>query len=242
MKSNPIIFLIIIIYYLPWLSIANEHHINIYYHERLPYYKMKNNKLIGIVGNRAQQILDKSGITYRILNIPAARQIDEVKSNEEHICAIGWFKNEEREIFAKFSMPIYQDKPAVLITTKDQTDILKTKKIDELLANKSLYIGLKLGYSYGEFIDKKISQHKPNELHTSKGNFGMMEMLKAKRFDYFIVAEEEAEELISPTNSHFIIHRLSDLPPGSHRYFMCSKKVDNSIIHKINQATKSLSF
>ncbi|MCX4025070.1 hypothetical protein H0A36_23430 [Endozoicomonas sp. SM1973] len=70
----------------------------------------------------------------------------------------------------------------------------------------------------------------------------MMKMLKANRFNYFIVAEEEAEELVLANKGFFAIHKLSDLPPGSKRYFMCSKKVDNSIIDKINQAIKSLSF
>ncbi|MDE1461628.1 transporter substrate-binding domain-containing protein [Spartinivicinus poritis] len=241
MQTKLILFILIIAYNLTCLSNADEHYIRIYYHERTPYYKIEDNRLTGIVGSKAQQILEKSKVPYRLLNIPAARQIEEVKLNKKHICAVGWFKNKERELFAKYTMPIYQDKPAVLVTTKNQLNVLNKKNIDNLLSDQSLYIGIKIGYSYGGFIDKKISQHNPKKLRMSQDNLGMMEMLKANRFNYFIVAEEEAEELVLANKGSFVIHKLSDLPPGSKRYFMCSKMVDNSIIDKINQTIKSLS-
>ncbi|MCX4025069.1 hypothetical protein H0A36_23435 [Endozoicomonas sp. SM1973] len=140
MQKKPILFILIIAYNLTYLSNADEHYIRIYYHERTPYYKIEDNKLTGIVGSKAQQILEKSKVPYRLSNIPAARQIEEVKINKKHICAVGWFKNKERELFAKYTMPIYQDRPAVLVTTKNQLNVLNKKKHRQLaIRSKFIY-------------------------------------------------------------------------------------------------------
>ncbi|WP_163834005.1 type 2 periplasmic-binding domain-containing protein [Spartinivicinus ruber] len=204
--NKPLVILTQITYLLlPNQAPAKDQPIEIYYHERPYYYFIENNKLAGIVGTKAQFILDASGISYRLLPLPAEQQLAVIKNSNNKVCAIGWFRNKQREQFSKYSIPIYQDLPAVVITTKFQTKVLKKRTIDELLSDKQFIIGIKSGYSYGDFLDKKLAQHTPKAVFTEKDSLGMLSMLKNNQINYFISAYEEAYNLIED-NHDFVIH------------------------------------
>ena len=58
-------------------------------------------------------------------------------------CAVGWFKNSEREAFAKFSKPIYQDEPQVVLTAIENHKIKSTDTVESVLANHDLNLLVK---------------------------------------------------------------------------------------------------
>ena len=59
----------------------------------------------------------------------------------------------EREKFAKFSTPVYQDRPQVIVMRADNSHRINHPTLAALFADKNLKLGAKLGYSYGSFVD-----------------------------------------------------------------------------------------
>jgi len=209
------------------------------YHERPPYYVGKNNGVVGgIVGERATQALSSAGIPYFFRRIPATRQLKMIERNLRKTCALGWFKNPAREAFAKFSKPIYRDKPMVMLVRRNEPKTADKTSLLQLAESPDLRMGVKLGYSYGAIIDRMIDRLKPHVVIASQDNAGMMRMLLGKRFDYVFVAAEEAPGILERVGKAIISVTLSDAPPGNRRYIICTKRVGDDLMGRLNRAIK----
>ena len=67
----------------------------------------------------------------------------------------------------------------------------------------------------------------------------MLKMLQHNRIDYFFISHEEADSLIESSGipkNNFKYIAFSDMPKGEKRYLLCSKKVGDDIIEKLNSA------
>ena len=184
-----------------------------------------------------------AGIRFKWEKTPAARQLDILKANKSKDCLIGWFKNPDREKFAKYSDFIYQDKPTIALARSDNPKIQSGLSIESVLSNAELILLVKSGYSYGQFIDSKINRLFPRQMVTESENLGMLRMVHSGRADYFFISEEEAMVLSASSGllkSDFQFIRFSDVPPGNKRYLLFSQKVDDEVITKINQALKNI--
>lgn len=225
---------------LPQDSSANI--ITVHYHERPPYYSTGPLGVYGLCSDPAKIAFKKAGIEVRWEKTPASRQLDILKANRSRDCLIGWFKNSDREKFAKYSHFIYQDKPTIALSRADNYQIISNGSLDETFLNDKLTLLKKNGYSYGEFIDKKISELNPNQLMTDAENIGMLEMIQSGRADYFFISEEEAKDLTASSGllkTDFKIIRFTNIPEGNKRYLLFSKRVEDEVIEKINNAIKS---
>src|SRR5471032_361749 len=54
-----------------------------------------------------------AGIEVEWREVPALRQLQRLRSNQERVCSVGWYKTKEREQFAKFSDYVSRDAPWV---------------------------------------------------------------------------------------------------------------------------------
>lgn len=217
--------------------------ITLHYHERPPYYITGPLGVYGLCSDPAKQAFTAAGIRFRWEKTPAARQLDILKANRSRDCLIGWFKNAERERFAKYSDFIYQDKPTIAIARSDNGKIPALTSIEAVLNNPELTLLVKGGYSYGRFIDAKINTINPKRLVTESENIGMLRMIHSGRADYFFISEEEAVVLRSSsglleTDLAFI--HFTDIPPGNKRYLLFSRNVEDAVIEKINAALKQI--
>ena len=100
---------------------------------------------------------------------------------------------------------------------------------------------MKDGYSYGDFLDKKIATYNPTRTVTTVENSGMLKMIYAGHADYFLIAPEEAEGLIQTSEfdaQDFKTIRFTDIPSGEKRYILCSMQVEESIIEQLNEAIR----
>nr|QIV52837.1 hypothetical protein [uncultured bacterium] len=223
----------------PTVSQPTGDAITIHYHERVPYYVTGPNGVYGLCATPARLAFENAGIPYRWQKTPAKRQIGVLKENKEKECILGWFKNSDRETFAKFSLPIYQDKPLIAIARSDNSAIESGQNLKNTLSNPSLVLLKKDGYSYGRFVDEMIARFKPKHMATTSELMGMLQMVHSGRADYFFIAEGGADGLIASSdlpNSDFQYIRFSDMPEGNKRYILFSKKVEDRIIEKINSA------
>lgn len=218
--------------------------ITIGYIDRIPYqYISKDGLLKGVVAEPVIAAFKKTGIPYQLKQLPAKRILVYLKENRPQFCSIGWYKNPEREKFAIFSIPVYQNKSRIAIARHDNHLIPSNKTLAEILKIPGINLLTKDGYSYGKFIDDQIARHNPKTITTSMENDQMLMMVIRGNNNYFFMSEEEADALIPITGhnrSDFKYIHFSDIPVGLKRYILYSKQVDKSIVDKIDQALKQI--
>lgn len=214
--------------------------LEVVYEERVPYVAKDGDAIKGIVATPLLEALKKSGVSYELKEKPSKRHLHEIQTNTTKVCAVGWFKNPEREAFAKFTKPIYTDKPMGIIARSNELRFDDGVTLETLLGSKELVLLTKASYSYGKVVDEKILSLAPNKKEVSADNQTMLEMVKKKRGDYYFISFEEAEEFVLKSGESKDLKFISPkgMPDGSSRYLICSKIVDDGIIEKINKHLK----
>lgn len=213
----------------------------LHYNSRPPYLIVQEGTLSGLTGSAAIAAFKASGVPFVIKETPAARQLKVVKDNEGMDCGVGWFKNPEREAYAKFTKPIYQDEPQIVLTAADNTKIKATDSIESVLGNQDLNLLVKNSYSYGKALDAMIEKYRPRRQTVSAENIQMFKMVQAQRADYMFAAPEEAAVTIPIAGfqpSQFNLIKLAHMPKGEYRYIMCSQSVPDDTIARLNEAIK----
>ncbi len=220
-------------------AVPKENELQIHFHERRPFYVSYKGKVYGLVANPISLALTETGMDYVWVETPAKRQLDIIRENKFKVCAAGWFKTPEREQYAKFTLPVYQDKPFVALT-RASNGLLKTEdSIDRVFNEDRLRLLVKSGYSYGTYLDAKIEMLSPRQVITTAENEAILKMILAHRADYCFMTEEEAHDLLvysSLNRLAFKVVHFKDIPENNQRYLICSKKVTDEDIHKINGA------
>jgi uncharacterized protein (TIGR02285 family) len=197
----------------------------------------------GLIADAVSTALKYADIDYTWLQTPATRQLDIIRDNTSATCAAGWFKTPERQNFAKFTVPVYQDQPFVAITRRDNDLIGSDESPERLFKERRLRLLAKSGYSYGTYIDSQIQEFSPRQVMTTADNRTMMLMLQNHRADYCFMTEEEAYDLLlfSGLNKmDFRVINLRDVPRGNLRYLLCSSMVPDQTIKRINGAIRHL--
>jgi hypothetical protein len=93
--------------------------LNVSYFERPPYYlTTPAGDASGFLVEKTKKILQAANVNARFISLKPNKIIFIIKHANLPHCSIGWFKKPEREAFAKFTKPIYQDRPLVLLKTK----------------------------------------------------------------------------------------------------------------------------
>jgi polar amino acid transport system substrate-binding protein len=218
---------------------------NLHFHERIPYVHEIENGVEGFTATPATAAFQKADIPFQWKKTPSKRQMLIIKNNKGCDCAVGWFKNPEREKFAKYTLPIYQDRPQIALTRADNEKLRSGMTVDSLFSDPNLILGVKNGYSYGIYLDMKIVQHKPAVEKTTCENINMLKLIHVRRWDYFFIAPEEADWLIESSGlskKDFKYIEFKDIPEGEKRYIMCSQKVGDEIIERLNKAITEEDF
>jgi polar amino acid transport system substrate-binding protein len=196
--------------------------------------------LVGITGLPAYTAFKKAGISFEIRQTPFARQLRMLEKDAGQDCMIGMFKKPEREVFAKFTKPIYRDQTQVILTEESNARRLASvHSVEDLFNDKGIVFLAKLGYSYGAALDAMIEKHQPKIRQTADENLLMIKAIKLKMADYMVIAPEEATEAIVAAGFEerdFKQIKLKNMPAGEHRHIMCSKYVSDEVIKKLNAA------
>jgi uncharacterized protein (TIGR02285 family) len=215
-----------------------EEPIALEYNERPPYLTTRDGELSGLTGSPAVTAFRASGIPFELRLSSAARQIADLQANEQRSCTIGWFRTAEREVFAKFTRPIYRDRPQVALTQTDNPHLgSRPIKIEQLLSNPQPILLTKQGYSYGSKLDELIARLHPRNTSTFEENLQMIRVLDKGRADYMLIAPEEAGDAIAQSGvapSHLRTVAIADAPLGEFRYILCSRNVDDKTIARLN--------
>jgi hypothetical protein len=152
-------------------------------------------------------------------------------------CAVGWFKNPDRELHFKFTKAIYRDHPTVGLAPADFS--LYRTTLAETLRQPGLQVLVKDGFSYGPLIDGLLAQTKVERVVTSADSVPMVHMIAAHRAHFMFAAEEEAAYLVEQAGvraAQLRVLHFADLPPGERRHILCSKGVSDEAIERLNKA------
>lgn len=231
---------ILLIYSMP---VNAEDPIQLYYSDRIPYALTDGQgEVHGLCATPAANAFRQAGIPFQWKKMPFKRQLETIKYNKKLACGIGWFKNPERESFARFTDMIYQDKPMISISKKGKNTIAGHKNLKSLLTDTKVKILIKDGFSYGVYIDALINKYGPQTVVVANStNIQMLKMILSGRADYFFMSEEEAGHTISSAGydvSQFQLQHYEDMPDGNRRYIICSQQVSPEIIDLLNQSLK----
>ncbi len=207
-------------------------------YEHVPLLLFQDGKASGYVGERAYKVLTNSGIDFTVELSNPRRILAALKDESPNTCTFGFFKTAERQKFVQYSEPFIQDiRQGLLIRTENRSLFRNHRTFVEALADKSIVLGNVRGVSMGHDTDLLIEKHNPTTI------FGLdleaiIRMLEAERFHYTLTDEIKAGaafEKFGMNPKDFTVVHFPDMPPGSKRYFMCSRKTSPSIVTRLNK-------
>lgn len=217
---------------------AAQDSIDLYYNERPPYAVTgADGEVHGLTATPAARALQAAGVGFRWVQLPSSRQLAAIRDSRRPECGIGWFRNAEREGFARFSRPLYQDRPTVALAHAGFMP--RGPRLADVLESREVVVLVKDTFSYGPYVDGLLVQHKPTTITTTVENAQMVQMVARHRVDFMFAAEEEAAVLLQQAGNDaksLKIVRFTDVPPGEKRYLMCSRSVSPELIERVNAA------
>ena len=161
-----------------------------------------------------------------------------IQANEGFDCGVGWYRNAERESFGKFTQPIYQDMPTVVVARPDFKPTGITLK--DLLADPKMTAVIKDGLTYGKYAFEQIGLAKASIRKVTDEQPSIARMISAGHANFMFSPQEEAGMLITTsdkTGSHSLkVFSFPDVEKGDTRHILCSKKVSDATIAKLNKA------
>ena len=189
----------------------------------------------------AYNAVQSSSVPAEWESLPQKRLFDEVKENP-NFCAVGIYKTPERATFAKFSEPFYQDRPFVVLTTKDhESQVRAHADMKSLLLDDKIKLGIIEGFSYGNEIDTLIKQNSKAVDAAIIPIDKLIAKLSLGRIDYMLGAPEEIDLSIKRAGvdpSDMVKIEMAATPAGAPRHFMCHKDVSDDVIASLNKGIK----
>lgn len=218
------------------LAFGQGRELTVYFNDRPPLYIVKGES--GFLVEIAKLILNEAKIPYKFVDMPSNRIQENLKTGTEFSTGIGWFKNADRETWAQFSKPIYQDKPQVALVNRAKAGALGASVSLEGLLKSGLVLMKKDGYSFGAAIDEKVGSSGVKISSTTVEIPQLVKLVGLGRGDFTVLGIEEASYILKndPEIKDVVIVPLSDPPVGNFRYFMMSRAIDKATVDRINAA------
>ncbi|WP_269531084.1 ABC transporter substrate-binding protein [Chitinimonas sp. BJYL2] len=218
--------------------------IEVAYRDKPPYSYTENGQPKGFLLERTIAIFKRAGIEARYLEVPVKRITTDIQANQRPICSPSWYKLPEREAYARFSLPIHQDKPhVVLASPKARAAVSRHKLLSSLFADASLQLGVVEGVSYGQALDTAIAQTAKPPMRSTVTPLQLARMVAHGRADYMLIDQED----LSYLQSHSALNTLKlvklafpDMPAGLKRYIMCSQQVDPATLNQLDEAIRAV--
>jgi len=211
----------------------------LYFNERPPFNATgANGRVSGLTATPTASALRRAGIPFRWESTPLARQFALIERGDTYGCAVGLYRSPQREQVGKFSAPVYRDRGLVAIA-RAGIGLRDGASLAALLRDRRLRMLYKSGLTYGATVSRLIQQTPPVMEMVSVETSVMVQMIRAERADWMLVAEEEASYLIAlagvPRASVVVVH-FSDVPGGEPRHLYCSRAVPDSLVKRFNAA------
>lgn len=213
------------------------------FRDKPPYSYVEQGVAKGFLLERAQRVLARASISAEFLEMPPKRIFSEIQRNEQEICSFGWYKIAEREQYARYSLPLHQDrKQLILAGPRSVTAIKRHATLKSLMSSKELILAAADGVSYGPEIDQIIMGFPGKVDRTLLSPLEVAKKVALQRADFMFIDQDDYDYSMA-TNADFradnlVILDFPDTPPGLVRYILCSQKVSEERLQRINAAIK----
>jgi len=212
--------------------------IYLYYDDHPPYLKTGHNGVYGLTATAAAEAFKAAELNFKWMRTAVNEQFPLLKKNESKDCLIGSTSIlTQREKYARFTYPIYTNKPQVALSRKDNP--IKADTLDELFSDNKKVMLVKEAYSYGQYVDQMVKKNKPRRLMLAIDTAEMLLALDRRKADYMLISPEKIEKMFEKAELNlddFDVHQLSDIPSGEQHNILCSMKVSDETIQKLNQS------
>jgi uncharacterized protein (TIGR02285 family) len=235
--------IILLTVFVPFFAHAEV--LTVSYLDRPPYYYTdKDGNPSGFLVELAREVFRDAGIEVAWKELPPNRVMYELRKKRASHCSIGWFRTQEREAYAKFSIPVYQDKPLVIMTTRENARLFSSHTVlSEVFSDTDLVMATVSSFSYGDYVDRLLQTHSPRMHVVSTDRSVLTRLIKMKRATYLLTAPEEVDTLITCAGlarEDFITIPMKDIPSGMMRHLMFSLDVDDKVIEKVNASIRKI--
>lgn len=196
----------------------------------------------GIAVRPALAAFKKAGIEVTLREVPALRQLQRLKSNQERLCSVGWYKNRERQQFAKYSEALSQDTPWAAYASLPAAPVGELS-VRAILANEQLTVLLKAGFIYGDYLERELVGARARLQHTHADMPQVLRMIDVGRAQLTFAPIEVIQYHLksSPASAgETQIITFAEMPAGYKRYLMCSQQVEDSLLARFNAALAKL--
>ena len=219
-----------------------QERVDLHFYVRPPYMvKSGEAQVSGLTADPAQAAFDKAGVPFRWQQTPAMRQLVMIERGSGPDCGVGWYKTSEREKFGKFTAPLYRDKPSVGIARADFHAPSKT--LAGIVADPATRVVMKVGLSYGQDVVGTMAHAKAQVLTVATEQANLARMVASGRADFMFSTQEEADILrkyVDRGGESLKVLTFPDLHAGATRHILCSRKVSDETIDKLNAALAEL--
>ena len=225
------------------VSVAAKESMTVYYFHRPPYYvKDATGQAGGFLVEATRLVLDEAKIPFHFEQMPPKRILNRLREPSP-ACSPGWFKTPERERFARFSQPIYRNRPLCIIINRQLAMRFDEGSEMTRILSSGLTLGVVDGFSYGRWADAHIADLGP-KIYRLAGNQGsLLEMVLRNRVNYMFIASEEAAYIFAHDDRAAAMGRIvpiADAPEGNPRHIMFSPGVDEQTVSRIDVAIEKV--
>jgi polar amino acid transport system substrate-binding protein len=242
MNPRLFIFLSLLAPVLPALA---EDPVVVLYSERPPFMtKRTDGSLAGIAAGPAIASFTKASIPVEIREASPNRRLASIKENSEAVCSVGLYKTPEREAYARFSKPVSRDGKMIALANS-HFRFKEPFNIDNLLSDPDITVLVKQHIFYGPFLDAKFDKMKSKKIDSTAEYSQLLRLIKIGRAQLIFLPEEEAQFYLKEAGyatNDFKIFKFPEMPMGELRYVMCSLKVGESIMQRLNKGISFLEF
>lgn len=211
------------------------------FRDKPPYSYMDNGAAKGFLLERTRRALTIAGVEFQFREMPPKRIFLEIEKNEQAICSFGWYKIPERERYARFSVPLHQDKPHVVLAgARSVGAVRKNMTLKELMSDPSLIVAGADGVSYGAELDQMLLKFAGKVDLTLQSPLQVVKKIAAQRADFMFIDQEDynylTESSVDFRGEGLVRIDYPDMPAGLKRYILCSQRVSDDTMQIINAA------
>lgn len=213
------------------------------YPPRPPYNHVVNGTHVGELYELVVNILARAGVDATFRELPYQRILEGLRRPESRLCSFGWHKTEERQTFARYSLPMFEDAPLVAVAPAGfRARLGDEPTLAGILATPGITLGLVRGWSYGDYVDGMARKYAGWVLR-APSLVQLAAMLAHGRFSCVLVRATEAEDFLRNAGlapGYLAALPLADLRERSKRYILCGRGLPESVLARIDAAIREL--
>ncbi|EFL49728.1 extracellular solute-binding protein family 3 [Solidesulfovibrio fructosivorans JJ]] len=212
--------------------------VTLFVFDRQPYYHLDSGRPDGgFLLTLAQIVFRRAGVPYRIREMPPGRILATFETEDVNSCAVGWLQTPARQRFARFSAPIYVNKPLGVAVRAPLAAKDGPQPLGDLL-KKHWKWGLRLGFSYGQALDAAFAAAPAGTVTRFSDPTIMLRLLAKGRLDAILIEPEELSWLLEREPRLAAAMRFVPLAGAKPRarHIMCDDAVSPDVMRRLDAA------